>query len=105
MHSTFQKQKSERWRKPGRNFVFDFVVILELKDFFPEAILHFFFCHSIKQPLMLPSRVIGNVLFSTYEVMITSMSYSSALMSERIKCSIPLVDSHINIRRAIHAVC
>ncbi len=27
------------------------------------------------------------------------------LMSERIKCSIPLVDNHINIHCAIHAVC
>ncbi len=85
--------------------MFDFVVILELKDFFQRRFCISFFCHSIKQPLMLTSRVIGNVLFSTYEVMITSMSYSSALISERIKCSIPLVDSHINIRRAIHTVC
>ncbi len=54
---------------------------------------------------MLPSRAIKNVLFPTYEVVITSLSHSSALMSERIKCSIPLVDNHINIHRAIHAVC
>ncbi len=45
--------------------------------------------------LMLPSRAIGNFLFPTYEVVITSLSYSSALISERIKCSIPLVDNHI----------
>ncbi len=53
--------------------------------------------------VMLPSRAIGNFLFPTYEVVITSLSYSSDLMSERIKCSIPLVDNHINIHRA--AVC
>ncbi len=64
-------------------------------------------CHQTEQEssLMLPSRAIGNFLFPTYEVVITSLSYSSALMSERIKCSIPLVDNHINIHRAIHAVC
>ncbi len=56
-------------------------------------------------PVMLPSRAIGNFLFPNYEVVITSLLYSSALMSERIKCSIPLVDNHINIHRAIHAVC
>ncbi len=60
---------------------------------------------SSSSSLMLPSRAIGNFLFPTYEVVITSLSYSSALMSERIKCSIPLVDNHINIHRAIHAVC
>ncbi len=54
---------------------------------------------------MLPSRAIGNCLFPTYEVVIMSLSYSSALMSERIKCSIPLVDSRIKIHRTIHAVC
>ncbi len=47
---------------------------------------------------MLPSRAFGNVLFLTYEVVITSLSYSSALMSERIKCSI---HNHININRAV----
>ncbi len=46
---------------------------------------------------MLPSHAIGNFLFPTYEVVITSLSYSSALMSERIKCSIPLVDNHIRV--------
>ncbi len=50
--------------------------------------------------VMLPSRAIGNVLFPTYEVAIMSLSHSSALLSERIKCSIPLVDNHINIHRA-----
>ncbi len=54
--------------------------------------------------LILPSRALENVLFFTYEVVIMSLSYSSALMSERIKCSIALVDNHINIHRAIHAV-
>ncbi len=54
---------------------------------------------------MLLSRAIGNFLFPIYEVVITSLSYSSALMLEIIKCSIPLVDNHINIHRAIHAVC
>ncbi len=53
---------------------------------------------------MLPSRAIGNVLFPTYEVVITSLSYSSVLMSERIKCSIPLVNNHINIHCAIHGI-
>ncbi len=52
--------------------------------------------------------------FPTYKVVITRLSYSmseyftecnvSALMSERIRCSIPLVGNHINIHRAIHAV-
>ncbi len=54
---------------------------------------------------MLPSHAIGNFLFPPYEVVITSLSYSSALMSETIKCSIPLVDNNINIHRAIYAVC
>ncbi len=43
---------------------------------------------------MLPSRAIGNVLFPTYEVVIMSLSHSSALLLERIKCSSPLVDNH-----------
>ncbi len=46
-------------------------------------------------------HMLGNFLFPTYEVVITSLSYSRALMSERIKSSIPLVDNHINIDRAI----
>ncbi len=50
---------------------------------------------------MLPSHAIGHFLFPTYEVMIMSLSHSSALMSE----SIPLVDNHINIHHAMHAVC
>ncbi len=50
---------------------------------------------------MLPSSAIGNFLFPTYEVVTTSLSYLSALMSERIKCSIPLVDNHIKIHRAL----
>ncbi len=52
--------------------------------------------------LMLPSRAIRHFLFHTYEVVITSLSYSSAFMSEIIKCSIPLVDNNINIHRAIY---
>ncbi len=59
---------------------------------------------SLGQLVMLPSCAIGNFLFPTYEVLITSLSYSSALISEIIKCSIPLVDSHINSQCAIHAV-
>ncbi len=39
------------------------------------------------------------------KVMIMRLLYSSALMSERIKCSIPLVDNHINIHCTIYAVC
>ncbi len=54
---------------------------------------------------MLPSCAIGSFLFPTYEVVIMSLSYSSASISERIKCSVPLVDNHINIHRTIHAVC
>ncbi len=50
-------------------------------------------------------RVIWLPLKLTYEVMITSLSYSSALMSERIKCSISLVDNHTSIHNAIYAVC
>ncbi len=55
--------------------------------------------------LMLHSRAIGRFPFPTNEVMITSLSYSSALMLERIECSIPLVDNHINVHHATHAVC
>ncbi len=54
---------------------------------------------------MIFSRAIGNFIFPIYEVVIMSLSYSSALMSERIKFSIPLVDNHIYIHRAIRAVC
>ncbi len=39
---------------------------------------------------MLPSRAIGNVPFPSYEVMITSLLYSSALMLERIKMWHPI---------------
>ncbi len=53
--------------------------------------------HLVEQQVMLPSRAIRKFLFPTYEVVITSLSHSSALLSERIKCSIPLVDNHINI--------
>ncbi len=35
---------------------------------------------------MLPSRAIGNFLFPTHEVVITSLSYSSALMLVTAKC-------------------
>ncbi len=46
---------------------------------------------------MLQSRAIGNFLLPTYQVMIImSLSHLKALLSERIKCSIPLVDKHIN---------
>ncbi len=55
--------------------------------------------------VMLLSRAIGDFLFPTYEVVITSLSYSSAFMSEIIKCSIQLVDHHKNIHRTMHAVC
>ncbi len=55
--------------------------------------------------IMLPSHAIRHFLFPTYEVVNTSLSYLSALMSEIIKCSIPLVDNHLNIHRAINAVC
>ncbi len=51
---------------------------------------------------MLQSRAIGNFLLPTYQVMIImSLSHLKALLSERIKCSIPLVDKHINIRAAL----
>ncbi len=58
----------------------------------------------LSEPLMLPSRAIGNFLFPTCEVWLWACRIR-ALMSERIKCSIPLVDNHINIHRATHAVC
>ncbi len=40
-----------------------------------------------ERTFMMPSRTIGNVIFPTYEVLITSLSYSSDLMLERIICS------------------
>ncbi len=43
---------------------------------------------------LLPSRAIRNVLFPTYEVVITSSLHSNDLFVERIKCNIPLVDNH-----------
>ncbi len=53
--------------------------------------------HSIvlsKSASLLPSHAMGNLIYPTYEVMITSSLYSSDLLSERIKYNIPLVDNH-----------
>ncbi len=38
--------------------------------------------------LMLPSRAVGNFLFATYEAVIMSLLHSTALLSEKIICSI-----------------
>ncbi len=43
---------------------------------------------------LLPSHAMENLIYPTYEVMITSSLYSSDLLSERIKYNIPLVDNH-----------
>ncbi len=43
---------------------------------------------------MLPLHAIRNFLFPTYEVVITSLKHSSALLFEIIECNIPLDDNH-----------
>ncbi len=44
---------------------------------------------------LLSLRAIGNILFPTYEAVITSSLHSNDLLFvEKIKCNIPLVDDH-----------